>query len=357
MPVKGWRKPVVGDADDPEGLIAWSRRYVDDLRVKGYSERTLVTVHGNLALFAEWAFHRGITKPPELTKPIIEAYQRALYHTRKHDDRALTLSSQRVRLQKLRGFCKWLAKHDVIPFNPASEVDLPRVERRLPRAILSEKEAEQVLALPDLDDPIGLRDRAMMEVLYSTGIRRAELAAVRLPDLDAERGTLTVRLGKGKKDRVVPIGERALMWVGRYLDEVRPSLVVPPDKAALFLDKRGVPIGLARLTQLMRRYIGRAGLGKTGACHIFRHTMATLMLERGADVRLIEEILGHEELSTTEIYTRVSIGHLKAVHDRTHPGAKLARAPRVSESDATTDDEGYSANTGRSDSEVKTRST
>ena len=193
---------------------------------------------------------------------------------------------------------------------------------------------EAVLALPDLGDPIGLRDWAMMEVLYSTGIRRAELAALRLPDLDVERGTLTVRLGKGKKDRVVPIGERALMWVGRYLDEVRPSLVVPPDRAALFLDKRGASVGLARLTQLMRRYIGRAGLGKTGACHIFRHTMATLMLERGADVRLIQEILGHEELSTTEIYTRVSIGHLKAVHDRTHPGAKLERRPQPDDGEA-----------------------
>jgi integrase/recombinase XerD len=126
----------------------------------------------------------------------------SLFELRRRDGRPLTLSSQRVRLQKLRGFCKWMAKTEALPFNPASEVELPRLERRLPRAVLNEKEVEQVLAMPDLDKPTGVRDRAMMEVLYSTGIRRAELTSLRLPDIDGERGTLTVRLGKGKKDRI-----------------------------------------------------------------------------------------------------------------------------------------------------------
>ena len=364
MPPKGWRKPIVGDVDDPDGLIAWSRRHVDDLRVRGYSERTLITTTGCLAQFTEWAFHRGISRPTELTKPVIESYRKALFHASKPDGDSLRSSSQRARLQKLRGFCKWLARNDVLPFNPAGEIEFPRVERRLPGTIFSEKEAEQVLAIPDLDDPIGIRDRAMMEVLYSTGIRRAELAALRIADVDTERGTAIVRLGKGKKDRVVPIGERGLMWLGRYLDEVRPALVVGPDRGVVFVEKTGKPVELARLTQLMRRYIDRAGLGKTGACHVFRHTMATLMLEHGADVRVIQEIPGHAELSTTEIYTRVSIGHLKTVHDRTHPGAKLARAPAVAEvgttiasagDEATAED--YSAKTAASVSALKTRST
>jgi integrase/recombinase XerD len=168
----------------------------------------------------------------------------------------------------------------------------------------------------------------MMEVLYSTGVRRAELAALSLVDLDADRGTLSVRLGKGRKDRVIPIGERALRWVARYLDEVRPLLAISPDQGILFVDERGERFDLERLTRLMKRYIDAAKLGKTGACHIFRHTMATLMLEGGADVRHIQEILGHVELSTTQIYTRISIRHLKNVHDTTHPGAKLqARLP------------------------------
>jgi len=180
-----------------------------------------------------------------------------------------------------------------------------------------------VLAMPDITTPIGLRDRAMMEVLYSCGLRRAELATLRVGDIDAQRGTVAVRQGKGRKDRVVPIGERALMWVGRYLEEVRPDLVMPPGSPVLFLSEVGLPLKLARLTQLMTRYVDHADLGKTGACHIFRHTMATVMLEGGADVRLIQEILGHAELSTTQIYTRVSIKHLQAVHRQTHPGANL----------------------------------
>ena len=158
--------------------------------------------------------------------------------------------------------------------------------------------------------------------------RRTELCRLRIADIDAERGTVVVREGKGRKDRVVPIGARALDWVDRYLTEVRPNLVGVPGHATLFVGHTGVPLPPARLTQLMRRYLARADLGKSGACHIFRHTMATLMLEGGADVRLIQEILGHAELSTTEIYTRVDITHLKAVHARTHPGATLRPTTR-----------------------------
>ena len=171
----------------------------------------------------------------------------------------------------------------------------------------------------------------LSKVLYATGPRRTELSALRLADIAADRGTVIVRQGKGRKDRVVPIGERALLWVGRYLDEVRPTLVAPPGHPALFVNHAGAPIAPARLTQLMRRYIDSANLGKTGACHVFRHTMATLMLEGGADVRLIQEILGHAELSTTETYTRVNIKHLKAVHTATHHGANLPGRPRPPE--------------------------
>jgi integrase/recombinase XerD len=325
MPRKGWRKPVVGDVDDPEGLVAWSRRYLEDRRVHGYAERTLVMMRGYLAMFIEWAFHRGITAPTQVTKVLIDQYRKALHHLRRPDGRPLTLSSQRARLQRVRSFCKWLAKKDALPFNPADELELPRLPRQLPRAVLGEKEVERVLAMPSTKTATGLRDRAMMEVLYSTGIRRAELAALYLSDIDEERGTVMVRMGKGKKDRVVPIGERALMWVGRYVEEARPSLLGSRDRDVLFLSRRGEPMELSRVTRIMGSYVEAAGVDKKGACHIFRHSMATLMLEHGADVRLIQEILGHAELSTTEIYTRVSIQHLKRVHERTHPGAKLGR--------------------------------
>lgn len=326
MPRKGERKPFAGEIEDPEALIHWLRRFVEYLRIRNYAERTLITTDSYVRLFIEWADDRGLTRPSQVTKPVLEAYQRWLFYFRKKNGKPLTFVAQRSRLHKLRVFFKWLSKDNVILSNPASDLEMPRVEKRLPRAVLTEREMERVLVLPDTTDALGLRDRAMMEVLYSTGIRRNELRNLEIFDVDPERGTLTVNQGKGRKDRVVPIGERALEWVAKYLATARPELVAPPDHPTLFLNERGDKFDPVYLTHLIAGYVAGAKLGKTGACHLFRHTMATLMLEGGADVRHIQEILGHVQLSTTAIYTRVSIRHLKAVHEATHPGARTAKA-------------------------------
>jgi integrase/recombinase XerD len=165
-------------------------------------------------------------------------------------------------------------------------------ERRLPKHVLSIKEAETVLAQPDLGTATGIRDRAMMETLYSTGMRRMELIGLHLHDVDADRGTVMIRQGKGKKDRMVPIGERALEWIAKYRDDVRPELAIGGDDGTLFLSYLGEAFTPNRLTQLVRDHVNAAKLGKTGACHLFRHTMATLMLENGADIRFIQAMLG-----------------------------------------------------------------
>lgn len=162
---------------------------------------------------------------------------------------------------------------------------------------------------------------------------RFRLAGLGVTDIDEERSTVTVRLGKGRKDRTVPIGQRAIDWIARYLDEVRPQLVIEPDDGVLFLNEHGMPLDLGYVTNLMKSYVDGAKLGKTGACHIFRHTMATLMLEGGADVRHIQEILGHVEASTTAIYTRVSIKHLVEVHRRCHPGARVVEPKKEPEAE------------------------
>ncbi len=198
---------------------------------------------------------------------------------------------------------------------------MPRVEHRLPRHVLSVAEAETVLAVPELSLGFGIRDRAMLEVLYSTGMRRRELIGLSVWDLDAERGTVSIRQGKGRRDRMVPIGERALAWVGKYSADVRPGLVVPPDAGVLFLTREGLDFTPDHLSGLVARYVDRADIAKRGSCHLFRHTMATLMLEGGADIRFIQQMLGHAELSTTQVYTQVSIRALKAIHTATHPGA------------------------------------
>jgi integrase/recombinase XerD len=228
----------------------------------------------------------------------------------------------------LKSFFKWLARNNVILYNPASDLELPKLEKRLPRNVMNAAEAESVINQPDTTTPLGVRDRAILETLYSTGVRRMELVGLTLFDLDVSRGTVMVREGKGKKDRMIPIGERALAWIKKYLVDVRPTLVVPPDGGTLFLTVLGEPLSRNRLGELVREYVEKAGIVKKGSCHLFRHTMATLMLENGADIRFIQEMLGHENLSTTQIYTQVSIRKLKEIHTATHP-AKMTRGTRI----------------------------
>lgn len=257
---------------------------------------------------------------------MLDGYQRALFHRRKPDGAPLSFRAQHTRLVPIRAFFKWLARQNRILYNPASELELPKLERRLPRAVLSADEAERVLAVPDLAEVTGLRDRAMLEVLYATGIRRSELARLQIFDVDAERLTLAVRQGKGRKDRMIPTGERAAIWARRYLIEARPKLAAEPDDGTLFLTVDGTPFGVDRLTGLVAGYVRRSGVGKPGACHLFRHTMATLMLEGGADIRFIQQMLGHADISTTQIYTQVSLRQLRAIHAATHPAT--ANTPR-----------------------------
>lgn len=220
------------------------------------------------------------------------------------------------------------ARQNHILYNPASDLELPRMERRLPRHVLNIREVETVLAVPDLSALIGIRDRAMLETFYSTGIRRMELINLGVTDIDEDRGTLMVRQGKGKKDRMIPIGDRALAWIGKYRDDVRPDLACGQDDGTLFLTTLGEAFVPNRMTQLVRNYVDAADIGKRGSCHLFRHTMATLMLENGADIRFIQAMLGHAELSTTQIYTQVSIRMLKQIHSATHPGRPIAAARR-----------------------------
>jgi integrase/recombinase XerD len=239
----------------------------------------------------------------------------------------LSSQTQRKRVLPIRSMFKWLTRQNRILYNPAADLDLPRTEFRLPKCVLSAQEAEQVLNVPDIRSAVGLRDRAILEVFYSTGIRRIELINLHVSDLDFERGTLMVRQGKGKKDRLIPIGARALAWTRKYRDEARSLFMNGADEGILFLTAQGFSFTETRLSSLVRVHIDRAGIGKSGSCHLFRHTMATLMLENGADIRIIQEMLGHVSLEATKIYTRVSIRHLKDVHTLTHP-ARLERDVR-----------------------------
>ena len=310
---------IPGDLADPYGFVRLVGEFETWMGVHGYSTATVENRRRMLGFFIVWLDERGITRPADVTRPMVERYQRHLFHYRKTDGDPLTFRSQAQRLLAVRAFYKWAAKQRRVLYNPAAELELPKVERRLPRPALTASEAETVLAVPDTTTVIGLRDRAMLEVLYSTGIRRAELAGLCLFDLDADRRTLLIRQGKNKKDRLIPIGARALEWIDRYLATSRPQLAAEPDDGVLFLTIDGTAFSPDRLTQLARDHVEASGVAKTGACHLFRHTMATLMLEGGADIRYVQQMLGHADISTTQIYTQVTIHQLAAIHAATHP--------------------------------------
>jgi integrase/recombinase XerD len=317
---------LVSNPNDPQGMVVMLARYLEWMRTKNYSENTVNGFEGTLARFIVWAEERGVVRPNEVTKPIMERYQRYLYHLRKPNGDPLSFKTQACCLTALRSWFKWLSRNNHVLYNPASDLDMPRLGRRLPKHVLTVNEAEQIIAIPDVNTNAGIRDRAILETLYSTGIRRMEIINLSLYDVDYDRGTIMVRDGKGKKDRMVPIGERAIAWIERYHDEVRPILEAGDTEGhTLFLTDLGKPFRKDEMTAQVRQYVLAANTGKRGACHLWRHTAATVMHDAGADIRFIQIFLGHARLQTTEIYTQVSIRQLKAIHSACHPSSKLKR--------------------------------
>jgi integrase/recombinase XerD len=316
------RRPDHFDRSAHDALASWQDVYLESLAVRNYAPQTIEHRRYTFKVFFNWAAERDLTGASQITRPILESYQRWLWRCPKANGQRLGWSTQREHLGTLKDFFRWLTRRDVILHNPASELELPRMEKRLPQAVLTLPEVERLLAVPDVTDPLGIRDRTMLEMFYSTGIRRTELCHIDQPDVNTERRTLHVRLGKGKKDRVVPIGTRAIVWLELYLKEVRPRLCLDTRTQALFLTGYGGPFNPDVVSRMVAAWLARAGLKRKGCCHILRHTCATHMLENGADIRFIQQLLGHEKLDTTAIYTEVSIKQLQEVHARCHPSAR-----------------------------------
>lgn len=290
----------------------------------GYSEHTMSGRRAAVLRFIVWADERGISHPTDITRPMLERYQRTLYQHRKSNGAPLSVTAQLGLLTALIAWFRWLVRQHHVLMNPAADLELPKKPHALPKTILTVGQVETILNQADPSTLLGIRNRAIMEVFYSTGIRRMELMHLKLYDLDTERGTLMIRQGKGRKDRFIPIGERACKWADKYLVEVRPEIVAGFDDQTLFLDDFGQPMDVRFLGDLMRRHVEAGGITTPGACHVFRHAMATHMLENGADIRFIQAMLGHANLETTQIYTQVSMTKLKEIHAATHP-ARLER--------------------------------
>lgn len=327
------RKPTAVKPGGPlrrsgDDALAHNRlvRYMEDhfqwMLVAGYSAYTVRSRRQALRRFIAWADERGLDDPREITRPMLERYQRFLFYYRKPEGKdagaPLTIGMQYQYLAPLKTWLRWLSREHHILANPAADLDLPRQPKRLPRSTPTVQEVEAILAEAEHDTPQGLRDRALLEVLYATGLRRMELAGTAVYDVDLGRGVLWVRHGKGGRERVVPLGERASAWLDKYLTEARSQLL-GADTTALFVNDYGEGVHAEFISGKVKRYMAFAGVDKLGSAHLLRHACATHMLEGGADIRFIQEMLGHANIETTEIYTHVSIDKLIAVHRATHP--------------------------------------
>ena len=312
----------------PKSLVACVEFYLEDCLVKGLSVRTLEGKRGYLRAFTRWALCEGIKRPQQVDIEVIEAYQAYLFRYRQpHTNKPLEKATIRNRLTAVKVFIRRLHIRGVIKHNGLALMELPQVPRQLPKGYLDVEEIEAALLQPLLHDFKGLRDRAILAVYYATGIRRMELANLDIEDVDLKARIVTVRKGKGEKDRRVPIAQSACVWIQLYLKYVRPRLQQLPSGPVLFLDNKGLKFREHQLTRIVSKYVRRAGIRKPGACNLFRHSTATLMHENGADIRVVQDMLGHADISTTQVYTHVAINKLREVYAATHPAARNPKPP------------------------------
>jgi integrase/recombinase XerD len=289
-------------------------QYLDYIKLKGFSPRSRESYQGVLKQFLIYleARQKAIR---ELTRADLQDYQTVLYY-REYRGKPLSVKSRNLNLSVIRMFFKYLAAENLILIDPAAGLELPKEPKLLPHTILTANEVKKILEAIDTNAPRGIRDRAVIETLYSSGLRATELANLTLNSLNLKEGYLAIENGKGGKSRVVPLGKIAGYWIGQYL-RVRPPISDP----TLFLTMLNPPRPLRRevVAKICAARAQQAGIKKKVTSHTWRHTCATAMLKGGADIRYVQELLGHASLKTTQIYTKVTIQDLKKVHRRCHP--------------------------------------
>ena len=306
-----------------------ARQWLAVRKAEGLAPGTLKNDRTSLERFCNWlATERGeLAELVAVDARVLEDYAVWLSVYESEDGRHVKAATRARHLMTLRGFFVWLETWGKVLRSPARELKLPRVDRPLPRGVLSSKEVARVLAAPDTTTLLGLRDRALVELVYSTGLRNTEVRRLKLDDLSFTDEIITVRRGKGGRSRVVPMGMVAGKYLRRYLKKARPQLVRRHSDDTVFLTRTGTGLSRDGVGYLMRRIAERVGLTKKLTCHGLRHTCATHLLRGRADIRHIQELLGHRYLSSTQVYTQVAAKDLKRVHARCHPRERKERAP------------------------------
>jgi len=314
-------KPPPRHGNQQGSLSARDKRifqlYEEDLGLR-FGERTVAGYCGHVRAFLAWLSSRGLDLH-EVRSGDLDAYQTALYARRKSDGKPYSTGAHANQLTAVKSLFRFLYRRAFVLTDPAASLPMPRLEQRLPRVILTKQEAARILEAPDKRTPLGLRDRAILEVLYATGIRASELVKLAVEDIDTEDRLLRVVLGKGNKDRVVPLTHLAARAIERYLVRGRPKLVGSVRSSALFVGPEGGRLQRGRLSAIVKEWAKEAHVKKPVTCHTFRHSVATHLLKGRADIRHIQRLLGHSSLSTTERYTRVELQDLKEVIARAHP--------------------------------------
>ncbi len=280
---------------------------------QGASPRTDEAYGRDLARFATYAMTRGASGPPDVTARLLREY---VYHLK---DVGLAPASIRRNISALRTYFKFLLGEGHVTHDPSERLESPKRWRTLPD-VLSVAEVEKLLASPTLDDPLVFRDRALLELAYGAGLRVSEWISIGVRDVMFDEGLVRV-FGKGSKERLVPIGRRAIGALASYVRELRPRLEQGEGRGALFLNARGQPLTRMGAWKILRKYVERAGIEKHVSPHTLRHSFATHLLEGGADLRAVQEMLGHADISTTQIYTHVDREYLRSVHRQYHPRA------------------------------------
>jgi len=315
-------KPDGFDRSSPFTLASQAEAWLLRMAERNYSPTSLDAAKWALKMFLGWAQERSLSSPSEITKPILESYQGWLYRYEKADGQPLSVRTQRARLGTLQRFFSHLCKSGQLLANPAADLELPRKACPALPKVLNTEELRRLMGQPDVTDPLGLRDRSILELLYASGMRRSELVSLDLEDIDLTTASVHVRKGKGGKGRVLPLGAGVMRWLEAYLDKGRPALSMSLTERAFFLSGYGERFNPNYLGNWVRKTLKAAGVEKKGACHLLRHSCATHMMENGADLRCIQQLLGHARLDTTEIYTEVSIHYLREVYEKTHPNAQ-----------------------------------
>ncbi len=316
--------PVAPWAGQPGSLAAALDAHLVHLEATGLPPEAIRRRMRALERFRRASQARGLVAVETLSIEALDAFQRTLLAGASEPDAPRTRNAVIRVLATVRQFLAWARRTGRLAGDLSDGITALRRTAAPPPPVLSAAEVERILDATRVRTATGLRDRAMLEVLYSCGIRRVELVGLDVQDLDPARGVLAVRRGKGGTTRLVPLGRRAGQWVARYVETARVRHLASAGEAALFLTRRGRRISGKMVTSRMRRCLQAAGITKAGSCHIFRHSVATLMHDGGADIRDLQALLGHALLTSTQLYTRVSMQRLLEVHARTHPAERLA---------------------------------